>query len=84
MLRADGFEKAEIGVSVGLDVHRIIYDYDRCIQILIDRDEMSQTDAIEYMQFNVVHAWVGDDTPMFIETMESAEIDQYADSMIGP
>ena len=45
---------------------------------------MSQTDAIEYMQFNVVHAWVGDSTPIFIETMESAEIDEYADSMIGP
>ena len=84
MLRADGFEKAEIGVSVGLESQRIIYDYDKCIQILIDRDQMSQTDAIDYLQHNVVHAWVGDSTPIFIDTMESAEIDQYADGMIGP
>ncbi len=31
------------------------YDYDRCLQILVDRDDMRQTDAIECMQNNVVH-----------------------------
>jgi hypothetical protein len=84
MQRVDGFEEAEIGVSVGPELHRIIYDYDKCIQILIERDEVSQADAIDYMQHNVVHACVGDSTPIFIEIMESAEIDMYADSMTGP
>ena len=80
MKRANGFEEAEIGVTESM-VPVIVYDYDRCIKILIDRDEMSHTDAIEYMQHNVVHAWVGDSTPIFMETMTSAEIDDFADSL---
>lgn len=84
MMRADGFEEAEIGIGRGFSGGRIIYDYDKCVQILVSRDEMSQADAIEYMEFNVVNGWIGEETPIFIEKMESAEIDQYADDMTGP
>jgi hypothetical protein len=36
--------------------------------VLIDRDRMSYEEAHEYMEFNVVTAYVGDFTPSFIHT----------------
>jgi len=64
-LLADGFESALIGHTHGGNIVAV-YDYDRCVQILMERDEMSIEDAIEYMEFNVVGAYVGEKTPVFI------------------
>jgi hypothetical protein len=42
-----------------------VYNYDACIQILMDRDGMSEEDAVEFMDFNVLQAWIGPYTPAF-------------------
>ena len=67
MLTADGFDDAIIGVSERFGRSPIIaYDKDKCIQVLMDRDGMDYEDAIEFFNFNVIGAWVGDGTPEFI------------------
>lgn len=71
-LLADGFEKAAIGV-VAYDIakgsSRVVYDYDACIAILMERDGMSDEDAAEHMEFNVVGAYVGAGTPLFVKML---------------
>jgi hypothetical protein len=62
----DGFESAFIGISVQNNMSMATYDYDKCLNILIDRDNMSVEEADEYMQFNVIGAHLGDSTPIFI------------------
>lgn len=64
-LLADGFEEALIGHTHGLNIVAV-YDYDKCIQIMMERDEMSIEEAVEFMEFNVVGAYVGEKTPVFI------------------
>lgn len=64
-LLADGFEGALLGHTQGSNVVAV-YDYDQCVQILMERDEMSCEDAIEWMEYNVVGAYVGEKTPVFI------------------
>jgi hypothetical protein len=44
----------------------LAYDYWKCIDILKERDGMSAEDAIEFMEFNVIGAYVGKLTPAFI------------------
>ena len=67
MLTADGFDDAIIGVSERFGRSPIIaYDKDKCIQVLMDRDGMDYEDAIEFFNFDVIGAWVGDGTPEFI------------------
>jgi len=67
MLTADGFDDAIIGVSERFGRSPVIaYDKDKCIQVLMDRDGMDYEDAIEFFNFNVIGAWVGDGTPEFI------------------
>lgn len=74
-LLADGFEKAAIGV-VSYDIAsgshgRVVYDYDVCVAILMSRDGMSDEEAIEYMEFNVVGGYVGEGTPVFLKMLPS-------------
>ena len=41
-----------------------VYDREKCIEILA-RD-MTYEEAVEYFEFNVIGAWVGEQTPMFL------------------
>lgn len=66
-LNADGFEEAFLGVGRQFNQELSVYDYDKCVEILCDRDGMTTEEAIEYMEFNVVNAWVGKGTPVFVE-----------------
>jgi len=45
----------------------VCYDYEKCIKILMRRDKMDYETAAEYMEFNVVGAWVGESTPCFLQ-----------------
>ena len=74
MLIADGFDDAIIGVSERFGRSPVIaYDKDKCIQVLMDRDGMDYEDAIEFFNFNVIGAWVGEGTPEFITVKDSDE-----------
>ena len=77
MLTADGFDAAAIGVACRQDWDQqiIAYDYDKCVEILEKRDGMSKEEAVEYMEFNVVSAYVGAGTPCFIRPGDLEEID---------
>ena len=66
-LFADGFDDALIGYDAGSFC--ATYDYDKAQKILVKRDGMSFKEAHEYMEFNVVSAYVGDFTPIFIHTL---------------
>jgi hypothetical protein len=65
-LIADGFDAAIVGVTNTLEPITV-YDWDRCVEILIVRDGMSEEDALEHMSFNVTGAYVGERTPIFIK-----------------
>ena len=67
-LLADGFEDALLGYGHQFNKIIAIYDYHRCVKILIARDGMSEDEALEYMDFNVIGAYVGDHTPVFLDT----------------
>ena len=65
-LMADGFEEALIGFGTRFNHSVTIYDLNKCINILVERDGMSHDEAQEYMDFNVLGAYVGEETPIFL------------------
>ena len=65
ILVADGFDDAVIGIATDFTDPRLIYSVSKCIDILINRDEMSYLDAMEHFTFNVSGGWVGDNTPIW-------------------
>lgn len=66
MLFADGFDAALLGSVEVIGQHtRALYDRQKCIQILMDRDGMTEEDADEFFDFNVIGSYVGPSTPAF-------------------
>lgn len=69
-LTADGFDDAIIGYTVSTPhPHVVVYDVDKCIQILIDRDGMTAEEADEYLSFNTLCCYVGENTPLFVKVV---------------
>lgn len=73
ILLLDGFDEAFLGLGrrVGCRVVAV-YDRDRCLELLVQRDGMSEEEAIEHFDFNVSGAWVGEQTPLFLERVQSS------------
>lgn len=66
-LQADGFEDAYLGFAAqACHPPLAVYDYAKCVDILVERDNMSHEEAIEFIEFNVVCAYVGAGTPIFL------------------
>ena len=65
-LKADGFDEALIGVD--LNSMRLVYSYSKCIQILCRG--MNELEATEYFDFNVLCAYVGEKTPIWVDDIK--------------
>lgn len=65
LLIADGFDKAIIGIDE--KSMRLIYSVSKCLEILIilEQSSMSYEEAIEYFEFNVSGAYMGEKTPIW-------------------
>ena len=67
VLTADGFSEAIIGIGRRCGKPDIVaYDVEQIIGILQRDSEMSESEAWEYFDFNVVGSWVGELTPIFV------------------
>ena len=74
ILLATGFDEAFMGVGVQFNTPIALYDRTKCIEILME-DGMTPEEAEEYFQFNVQGAYVGEDTPAFVERFNNETID---------
>jgi len=72
-LLADGFDDALLGFGRQNYRDVAVYNVDRCIEILQSRDGMSEEDAVEFFEFNVVGSWVGPNTPIFMSLADDTE-----------
>ena len=65
MKKAHGFDAAILGVGQRSGQNDIVvYDQDKCIEIL--KREMSHEEALDFFDYNVLGAWVGEETPIFV------------------
>ena len=78
-LLADGLEEGFVGsvhdwVNGG---ELAVYDIKLCVKCL-RKQGMSESEAYEFMDFNVIGAWAGPGTPLFLhrQTLEQFEEEQ--------
>ena len=70
-LLADGFEDAIVGIAERCSQNPlVVYDAEKCIKILMDRDGMDEDEAQEFFNFNTLGAWMGEHTPLFLTKYE--------------
>ena len=70
LLQADGFDDAIIGLEPLSG--KVIYDIDLMVSVLVD-EGLSSEEAIEYLDYNVLNAYVGENTPIYIQTIENSD-----------
>lgn len=67
LLFADGFDSCIIGVGVRCGKpNLVVYNRSAAIALLMKRDKMSMDEAEEFMDFNVIGAYVGERTPVWV------------------
>jgi hypothetical protein len=75
MLIADGYDEAVLGVARRCGQPDLIaYDVEKIIEILMTREDMTYEDAVEFFDSNIAGAWMGEETPIFINKMTIEEV----------
>tara|TARA_R110000772_G_scaffold116353_1_gene221419 strand:+ start:254 stop:487 length:234 start_codon:yes stop_codon:yes gene_type:complete len=77
MIKPDGYDGAIIGYEPSAE--RFVYDRQKMITIAVYDMDMSHEDAIEHLEYNVWGAWVGDQTPIYIELGKYDDLVAYID-----
>jgi len=65
VLFVDGLDKAIIGFEPNL--WKVVYSRNRVIDILYKRDGMGLEEALEFAEYNIFGAIVGEKTPLWVE-----------------
>ena len=69
MIKWDGLDEAIIGICSRCGSQDMYcYDYNKMVEIFMEKDEMSEEDAVEWIDYNIAGAYVGETTPMILYT----------------
>ena len=67
----DGFNEAILGICERINLTPVVaYSVEKMLNILITRDGMTYEEALEYYDFNIACAWLGEFTPIYISNYE--------------
>lgn len=67
IILCDGFEEALVGYCDIFNKTIAIYDLKKCINILINRDNLTEEEALEYYYFNIIGSSIdSENNPGFI------------------
>jgi len=70
-LICDGFDEAILGMAERPNLGPVVaYSVEKMLNILITRDGMTYEEALEYYDFNIACAWLGEFTPIYISNYE--------------
>jgi hypothetical protein len=67
VMEPDYLDAAIVGVVRRIGLEAVCYNTDKVIELLMEHDKMSYEDALEYFEYNMIGAWVGEHTPVFLE-----------------
>ena len=64
-LTADGYDSAIKGIGDRDGKSVLLYSSDKCIQQLMEDNDWTYEDALDFFTFNTEPAYVGENTPLF-------------------
>lgn len=63
-----------------------VYSYDKILDILMIEDGMTEREAIDYIEYNIAGAYVGERTPILVRSIDELEkfiIDKKTESVFN-
>ena len=61
----DGFNECIIGISTK---QRLIYDVEKMIQALMEKNDWNRADSTEWFYFNIEGSYMGEHTPLYMHS----------------
>jgi hypothetical protein len=61
----DGYNKAILGLT---DNGQLVYSKEIMVKLLMKEEKISEEDAWEFLEFNTFCAYVGEQTPLYVNT----------------
>lgn len=59
-------DEAIVGVVERINFSAVCYDPNKIVSLLVEYDGLTEEDAIEHMEFNMLGSYVGEHTPVFL------------------
>jgi hypothetical protein len=66
VLDPEYFDAAIMGVVTRIGLEAVCYNTDRILDILVEKEGMSEEEAIEHFDYNIAGSYVGEHTPVFL------------------
>ena len=60
----DGFDEAIIGYEPNSG--KVVYDISAMVDIVRDNEKIDEDEAIDYLSYRILSAYIGDQTPIYI------------------
>ena len=76
MIFVDGHDTAILGMDT--EYQRVIYSKSKMVDVLI-QDGLSESDALEWLEYNVWNTYVGEHTPIFLHELTKEDIHEWID-----
>ena len=76
MIFVDGYDTAILGMDT--EYQRVIYSKSKMVDVLIG-DGLSESDALEWLEYNVWNTYVGEHTPIFLHELTKEDIQEWVD-----
>jgi hypothetical protein len=70
LLFADGYDNAIVGVAVGFDCSRVVYNVDKMVEACMQDAGMTYEDSVEWLEYNTFGSYVGKRTPIYVNFCE--------------
>lgn len=87
MITWDRLNDAIIGTGGRCGMEEVfVYSYDKILDILMIEDEMTEREAIDYIEYNIAGAYVGELTPILVRSLDELEkfiIDKKTESVFN-
>ena len=74
---AEGLDDALMGYGEQAGQTVAVYDYDKCLEIFMQRDGMDQETAHEHMSYNVTGTSFESKTPVFLERFPTEKTEDW-------
>ena len=75
LLKADGYDKAIVGIGFKFNTPSLVYDK-RKVLLALAQGGMTEEEAEEFFDFNIQGAYMGEHTPIFVETFDAPVADK--------
>ena len=87
MITWDRLNDAIIGTGGRCGMEEVfVYSYDKILDILMTEDEMTEREAIDYIEYNIAGVYVGELTPILVRSLDEVEkfiIDKKTESVFN-